>query len=126
MIKHFLSVEDLGKSEIEFLIERGNHYLENNNSEILKGKFLYNVFFEESTRTITSFQTAGMRLGASVINLNMKFTKERGNFVEDHLSIQLLNTILIVYLLRLYGNSLTEPKFFFSAPYEKKCLRTKC
>ena len=72
MIKHFLSIEDLSKSEIEFLIERGNHYLENNNSEILKGKFLYNVFFEESTRTITSFQTAGMRLGASVINLNMK------------------------------------------------------
>lgn len=72
MIKHFLSIEDLSKSEIEFLIERGNFHLKNKNSEILKGKFLYNVFFEESTRTITSFQTAGMRLGASVININMK------------------------------------------------------
>jgi aspartate carbamoyltransferase catalytic subunit len=70
-MRHFLSIDDLSNVEIEHLIERGTFYLQNKNPELLKNELFYNIFFEESTRTITGFQTAAMKLGAMVINLNM-------------------------------------------------------
>lgn len=72
IMRHFLSIDDLNKTEIEHLVERGTFYSQNQNPELLKNELFYNIFFEESTRTITAFQTAAMKLGAMVINLNMK------------------------------------------------------
>ena len=73
MIRHFLSIEDLNNSEILKLIERGRYFLNQKEfSNLLKNQIFFNIFFEDSTRTISSFNVAAIKLGASVININMK------------------------------------------------------
>lgn len=72
-IKHLLDIETLEKRFIERLLDKGQEFskrLENRtwNRERLKGRVLINMFFENSTRTRTSFEMAAYRLGASVIN----------------------------------------------------------
>ena len=71
-LRHVLSIDNFILSEVEYLIERGSFYLNNGNRNLLSGKLFYNVFFEESTRTIAAFATAAVKLGGSVISLNMK------------------------------------------------------
>ena len=72
-MKYFLSIEDLKNSEIVKLVERGDYYLHQKTfSDLLKNQIFFNVFFEDSTRTISSFNVAATKLGASVINLNMQ------------------------------------------------------
>jgi aspartate carbamoyltransferase catalytic subunit len=73
MIRHFLSVEDLNYCDIEKLIIRGRYFLDRKEFlDILKNKFFFNVFFEDSTRTLSSFSVAATKLGASVVNINMQ------------------------------------------------------
>ena len=73
-IKHLLSIKDLSVAEIEDILKVANNFL--NKKQIpktilknIKGKTLINLFFEDSTRTLTSFELAGKKLGASVINM---------------------------------------------------------
>jgi aspartate carbamoyltransferase catalytic subunit len=93
MIKHFLSIENLNFYDIEKLIERGSFFLKNNQfSNLLNGKIIFNVFFEDSTRTISSFSVAAKKLGASLINLNIQSSsKNKGESEID--TIKNLNAI---------------------------------
>lgn len=85
MIKHFLSVEDLSRDEIYDLVGRGKHFLSKNDfSDTLKDQIFFNVFFEDSTRTISSFSVAAMKLGVSAINLNIQSSsKSKGELEID-------------------------------------------
>ncbi len=72
--KHLLSINDLSQQDIINILELGESYIELNRKSdkklsILKGRTLINLFFENSTRTRTSFELAGKRLGADVINM---------------------------------------------------------
>ncbi len=74
-MKHLLGIEDLSKLEIESIIERAEHYynaLENGKWDYrkLENKIILTLFFENSTRTLTSFDIAAKRLGADVVNWN--------------------------------------------------------
>ena len=74
--RHILGMEGVPKSEIELLLDLSESYIEQNRqddkkSSILRGRTLINVFFENSTRTRTSFELAGKRLGADVINMSV-------------------------------------------------------
>ena len=73
-IKHLLSIKDLSVNEIENLLKDANNFLnkkkiQNTILKRMKGKNIINLFFEDSTRTLTSFELAGKQLGASVINM---------------------------------------------------------
>ena len=77
MYKHkdFISTKDLTLEEIDFIITSSEAFLEIGKREIkkvptLKGRTVVNLFFENSTRTRTSFEIAGKRLGADVINIS--------------------------------------------------------
>lgn len=75
--KHLLSTEPLTVQDVAALFERAAHFLTVNRSahkkqEALRGKTLVNIFFENSTRTRTSFELAGKRLGADVINMQVE------------------------------------------------------
>jgi len=73
-LQHLLSISDLNRPDLEFLLDLGDRYLDlavqkGGNEQVLAGKTLINLFFENSTRTEKSFELAGRRLGADVINM---------------------------------------------------------
>ncbi len=67
---HLLSIGDLNRVDVELLLELGETYCSKGPyDQVLDGKTLINLFFEKSTRTQTSFEISGKRLGADVINM---------------------------------------------------------
>ena len=74
--KHLLGIQDLNISEIKYILSEAQQFIELNRSKnkklnILKGKTQINLFFEPSTRTQSSFELAGKRLGADVMSMNI-------------------------------------------------------
>ena len=71
MEKHnFVTIADLSKEKILYLLEMAQEFEKHPNRELLKGKVVATLFFEPSTRTQLSFQTAANRLGARVIGFS--------------------------------------------------------
>ena len=75
--KHILGIEGLLPPSINYLLnlsEKFVDYLNNKKNEkldILKNKICINLFFENSTRTRTSFELAGKKLGADMLNISV-------------------------------------------------------
>jgi len=74
--KHLLAIEGLEPPEIAQLLDLAESYVLLNRSgktqrDLLRGRTLINLFFEDSTRTRTSFELAGKRLGADVLNMSV-------------------------------------------------------
>ena len=72
--KHLLHINTLDMDDIYHILDLAEIYANHNRnkirySNILSGKTVINVFFESSTRTFTSFELAGKRLGADTINM---------------------------------------------------------
>lgn len=72
--KHLLGIESLAPQDITVILDRAESYIGQNRradkkTALLKGRTVVNLFFEESTRTRTSFELAAKRLGANVINM---------------------------------------------------------
>jgi aspartate carbamoyltransferase catalytic subunit len=77
--RHLLGIEGLGAAEISVLLDLSDTYVELNRGEdkktsLLRGLTAINLFFESSTRTRTSFELAGKRLGADVINMSVAWS----------------------------------------------------
>ena len=71
MEKHnFVTIANLTKEDIMYLIQMAQEFEKHPNREILKGKVVATLFFEPSTRTRLSFETAANRLGARVIGFS--------------------------------------------------------
>jgi aspartate carbamoyltransferase catalytic subunit len=73
--KHFLSATDLNEVEVANLLDLADGFVSLNRQtskklDLLKGRTLMNLFFENSTRTQSSFELAGKRLGADVVNMS--------------------------------------------------------
>lgn len=73
--KDFISSKHLTKEEISYILDQAKTFRDINKREIkkvptLKGRTIVNLFYEASTRTRSSFEIAGKRLGADVININ--------------------------------------------------------
>jgi len=74
--RHLLGIEGLSPLDISLLLDRADEYVELNRSvggklDTLAGRTIINLFFESSTRTRTSFELAGKRLGSDVINMSV-------------------------------------------------------
>ena len=70
MKKSLISIQDFSKEEILHILELAKGFEENPSSKILDGKVIASLFFEPSTRTRLSFETAINRLGARVIGFS--------------------------------------------------------
>ena len=75
--KHLLAIGDLNRFEAEQLLDRAQTFeplLEQKIKKLdtLRGRTLINLFFENSTRTQSSFELAGKRMGADVVNMSVK------------------------------------------------------
>jgi aspartate carbamoyltransferase catalytic subunit len=77
--RHIISTRDFSKEEIDYVLNRAEKLEiyaraqgpeEGRESDLLEGKILANLFYEPSTRTRFSFETAMKRLGGDVINLS--------------------------------------------------------
>ncbi len=62
-----VTIADLSREKITYMIEMAQEFEKHPNREVLKGKVVATLFFEPSTRTRLSFETAANRLGARVI-----------------------------------------------------------
>ena len=76
-LKHLLGIEKTSQLDLEFIISKSLEWFDKNKSipkkfDVLRGKTQINLFFEPSTRTQSSFELAGKRLGADVINMSLK------------------------------------------------------
>src|SRR5215212_1872182 len=74
--RHLLGIEGLSADEITGLLDLSDEYVELNRQiekkrTSLRGRTLINLFFEVSTRTQSSFELAGKRLGADVMNMSV-------------------------------------------------------
>jgi aspartate carbamoyltransferase catalytic subunit len=75
--RHLLGIEGLSPDDITGLLDRSERYVEHNRQldkkeSVLRGRTIINLFFETSTRTRTSFELAGKRLGGDVINMSVQ------------------------------------------------------
>lgn len=103
MEKHnFVTIADLSKEKILYLIRSAQEFEKHPNREILKGKIVATLFFEPSTRTRLSFETAANRLGARVIGFtDAKVTSAtKGETLKD--TILMVSNYADVIVMRHY------------------------
>jgi aspartate carbamoyltransferase catalytic subunit len=86
---HLLGIEGLSRNEITLLLDRSESYVEQNRQAdkrktLLRGRTIINLFFEASTRTSTSFELAGKRLGGDVLNMSVSASSmQKGETIVD-------------------------------------------
>ena len=87
-LQHLLSIQEMDVSLIKDIFIRADKFLTNNQSiskyDVLQGKTICNLFFENSTRTQTTFEIAAKRLSADVINLDIATSSQsKGESIID-------------------------------------------
>ena len=83
-MKHLITTADFTNNEILKLFDDARLFLDLQSNNILNGKLIVTLFFENSTRTRSSFEIAAKRLGADVVNLEVQTSStKKGETVED-------------------------------------------
>jgi aspartate carbamoyltransferase catalytic subunit len=101
--KHITSTKVLSRADIELILDTAQSFKEINQRDIkkvptLRGKTIINLFYENSTRTRTSFELAGKRMSADTINISASSSSvTKGETLEDTAkNIQAMNADVIV------------------------------
>ena len=99
--KHIISIPELQRSELELIVETAGKLKSQPNPELLKNKVVASCFFEPSTRTRLSFETAVQRLGGTVIGFdnggNTSLAK-KGETLAD--SVQVISSYVDAFVMR--------------------------
>ena len=88
-LHHLLAIEGLPKRIIERILDTAESFVGINEREVkvvplLRGKSIFNIFFENSTRTRTTFEIAAKRLSADVVNLDVaRSSANKGETILD-------------------------------------------
>lgn len=103
--KSLVSIDDISRDEILDLIGRARYFEENPNLKVLDGKVVATLFFEPSTRTRLSFETAVNRLGGRVIGFSDASTSSsaKGETLKDTIKMVSNYVDLIVMRHHLEG-----------------------
>ncbi|MCI5968640.1 aspartate carbamoyltransferase catalytic subunit [Helicobacter sp.] len=88
MARHLLETKDFNKEEVEKILELAQSYLDSKNTfndkNTLAGHTIITIFFENSTRTLSSFEVATKRLGGNVVRLDVsKSSTAKGETLFD-------------------------------------------
>lgn len=101
--RHLLGIEGLSADEIGFLLDLSEGYVELSRSgqkktALLRGLTVINLFFETSTRTRTSFELAGKRLGADVINMSIAWSsiKKGETLIDTAMTLNAMHPDILV------------------------------
>ncbi|ENU80184.1 MULTISPECIES: aspartate carbamoyltransferase catalytic subunit [Acinetobacter] len=89
-LKHFLTIEGLSKQTLTKILDTAQTFINENNqlitSPLLEGRTVMNLFFENSTRTRTTFEAAAKRLSANVLNIDIaRSSTSKGETLRDTL-----------------------------------------
>lgn len=97
-----VSIDDLSKEQILQLLETARYFEEHPNHKILDGKVVATLFFEPSTRTRLSFETAVNRLGGRVIGFSDASTtsSSKGETLKD--TIKMVSNYVDLIIMRHY------------------------
>ncbi len=91
-LRHLLGIEGMSRETALHLLDTAKAFLEVTRRPVrkvptLRGKTVLNVFFEASTRTRTSFELAGKRMGADVVNISASTSSTtKGETLHDTMS----------------------------------------
>jgi aspartate carbamoyltransferase catalytic subunit len=88
--KNIISINDLNKNELEIILKKSSLLKKQAQPKLLKNKIIASCFFEASTRTRLSFETAVHRLGASIIGFsddNNISLRKKGETLADTISV---------------------------------------
>ena len=101
--RHLLGIEHLAPDEITTLIDLADTYATDNRAgkthrDVLAGMTQINMFFENSTRTQASFELAGKKLGADVMNMAMQSSsvKKGETLIDTALTLNAMHPDLLV------------------------------
>ncbi len=96
----FVAIDDINKQELLDLLERTRYFEEHPNSKILDGRVVATLFFEPSTRTRLSFETAVNRLGGRVIGFSDASTSStsKGETLKD--TIKMVSNYADIIVMR--------------------------
>ena len=106
--RSIVSIADYGKEKIQYLLDMATEFEAHPNRQLLKGKVVATLFFEPSTRTRLSFETAANRLGARVIGFtDPKVTSSsKGETLKDTIKMVSNYADVIVMRHKLEGAAL--------------------
>lgn len=100
---HLLGIEGLAREQVDFLLDSAQQFVEVNERSVkkvptLRGKTIVNLFLEPSTRTRSSFELAGKRLSADVINISDKSSSvtKGETLIDTALTLESMNPDVIV------------------------------
>lgn len=103
MVQHLLGIEGLTKDKIYHYLDTADSFVEVSSRDIkkvpaLRGKTVVNLFFESSTRTLSSFDIAAKRLSADSINLNVgsSSVKKGETLLDTGLTLESMSPHVIV------------------------------
>ena len=83
-MRHLITTDDLSVEEIEHLFEDAENFLRKPPPKVLQNRLVITLFFENSTRTRSSFEIAAKRLGADVVHLDVaKSSTKKGETLYD-------------------------------------------
>jgi len=101
--RHLLGIEGLSAQDIQTLLDHSDRYVELNRAvekkqSSLRGRTIINLFFENSTRTRTSFELAGKRLGGDVINMSVATSsvKKGETLIDTAITLNAMHPDLLV------------------------------
>jgi aspartate carbamoyltransferase catalytic subunit len=101
--KHLLGIQDLSIADVNFILNEAKQFIKLNKSknkklDTLRGKTQINLFFEPSTRTQSSFELAGKRLGADVMSMNLvnSAIKKGETLIDTAMTLNAMHPDLIV------------------------------
>ncbi|WP_353281913.1 aspartate carbamoyltransferase catalytic subunit [Wolbachia endosymbiont (group A) of Aleiodes leptofemur] len=104
--RNLLNISDLTVDDVENITKLANQYLKKEvaNSNILENKTVINLFFEDSTRTLASFEIAAKSLGANVVTLPIRSSSiNKGEDLKD--MIKTLNAMNPDYIIIRHKSS---------------------
>ena len=101
--KHLLGIQDLSINDVNLILDEAQSFIKVNQSKnkkinVLSGKTQINLFFEPSTRTQSSFELAGKRLGADVMSMNISNSaiKKGETLIDTAMTLNAMHPDLIV------------------------------
>jgi len=97
-MKHLIATDDFGVDEIEAILEDARVFSDGRFDRILQDKIIITLFFENSTRTKSSFEIAAKRLGAEIIHLDVaqSSTKKGETLVDTAMNLDAMNPNAII------------------------------